>query len=109
MKKKCRNCKTMVNEKVHYCPVCGKNLSSQIEKSDVVYFFSEFFKLFGVAGIILFSLPLYACSRIVCIDGSCVGDNLVDKILMIIPIVLLIIGVLLKKYFNRLCSKHIKK
>ena len=47
--KKCSICKYEYNEEIpHYCVKCGKNLTNQIEKSDVIFFFSKLFKVMGI-------------------------------------------------------------
>lgn len=97
------------NEVPHYCINCGTNLSSEIEKTDVVLFFSKFFKILGLIGFIIFTYPLVSCAiNPFCIDGHCIGSNysFKDWLLIITPIIFIITGFILKKIFKKICLEN---
>ena len=61
MKKKiCSFCKNEYSnkKKLHYCSKCGHNVTDNIEKSDIVIFFSNFTYIIGLVFIIILTIPV---------------------------------------------------
>ncbi len=110
--KNCKICnKQYKDEFPHYCSNCGTNLSNQIEKTDVILFLSNFFRVIGIIGIILFTYPLASCAiQPVSIDATTFGGSLSlgDWLLAAIPVVLVIMSFILIRYFKKLCLSNIK-
>lgn len=96
----------------HYCRNCGKNLSDQIEKTDVLLFFSVVFKIIGFIGMFLFTFPLASCAITpLCLDGECFGDNysIVGWTMIFLPVLFLIIGFIIKRKFKKECLLNLNK
>lgn len=110
--KVCNICNHKYDNKIpHYCSICGKNLSNQIEKTDIILFLSNFLKIIGIMGLFIFALPLVSCTiKPVSIDGSCFGCDysIIGWVLIVLPIIFIVAGFILKSYFKKLCLKNIK-
>ena len=108
--KVCSNCEKEIIKDTEHCPYCGKNFTSKIESADVVDFFSNIFYAFGVAGIIIVTLPVLLISFLTssfCFDATCgIG---VFGLLGLLPPVLIGISHLLRKLKNKMYLKNIGK
>lgn len=111
--KKCSICYKEYKDSIpHYCTKCGNNLSNQIEKTDLLLFFSRVLKILGLMGLFLFSIPAVSCALSdFCVDGACLGTplNIFDIAIIFSPILLVILGIYLKKIFKKICLANIQK
>ena len=109
MNKRCPLCKTKYNdEKQHYCKKCGKNLTEEIEKSDLFYAFYKICLVLGILGFVLFTIPMYQMNGF-SLDGTVLKLSCLDYVIMLIPIILIIIAILLRIKSKKLCLKNIQK
>lgn len=110
----CSLCKKNYSNKkdIHYCPHCGHNVSNTIEKTDCVIFISNFMYIVGLFFTVFLSLPLIIIQLSfggIDIDGSTFNIGLGSFMILVVPILVLIGGIFLKKYAKKMCKKNIKK
>ena len=103
---KCYICKNENDKNCHYCQKCGKNLSSQIEITDVLFFFGGVFKFFSIMFAILFFFGGLFVNTLRSLSND---KELTVFPLYIICLVVYSIGFLLKKYALKKCKKNIFK
>lgn len=109
--KRCHNCrKKLANPDEHYCPNCGYNLSSKVEKADLFFWGSGFIIALLLMYIALVAFP-YRLFRGVCIDGGCFEPNPNDNLLMlyVIPITALVVAIVCRIIASVLYRKNINK
>jgi hypothetical protein len=115
MKKKiCSFCKNEYSnkKKLHYCSKCGHNVTDNIEKSDIVIFFSNFTYIIGLVFIIISTIPVIVFQLTlagISIDGETLNIGKNDIIFSFFPVLLLLFGIYLKSIAKDLCLKNIKK
>lgn len=105
MKKICSLCKHEYDSEIaiHYCPNCGKNISSIIEKSDLILAIAILLKGFGIFGVIFYTIPGILLMGF-CIDGTCF-----DVPFTYVPVLIIILSFFVKKYGKKVCLKNIQK
>ncbi len=101
---KCNICKKENDENCHYCQNCGKNLSSQIEITDILLFISSLLKFFSIMFAILFFFGVLLANTFRSLSHD---KNLTIYPLYFICLIVYLIGVLLKKYTLKKCKKNI--
>ena len=99
--KKCNICNEENEKNTHYCKKCGKNLSNTIEKTDILFFLSNFLKFIALF-IIVFILPWSFI-----FEGISNNYNYTIFLLIICAILFIIMDAL-KRYSLRLCKKNLK-
>lgn len=101
---KCNICNKENEQNSHYCNNCGKNLSNNIEKTDVLFFFRNVLIVLGI--IMLYITPgLLFFDIIRALDGGFAYTFTI--ISLTISLTLFAISYVIKKYALKLCEKNI--
>ena len=103
---KCNICKNEIDKNCHYCQNCGKNLSSQIEITDVLFFLSGVLKFFSIMFAILFFFGGLFANTIRSLSND---KELTVWPFYIVCLIVYLIGFLLKKHTLKECKKNILK
>ena len=109
----CKNCGTSNESNAHYCKKCGSNLTSTIEKTDVLRFVYKTFFIVAIIISIYTVVPVVLLTmNPLCIDGSCIGSGSIDYetiSIISIPVGIFAIGFVFKSSYKRECMKNIGK
>lgn len=105
---KCNLCDYENKENEHYCVNCGKNLSSQIEKTDFLFGISSFLKIISIFSLILVCPGVYLFESISRLDNFSSNSN-ITLVFAIVSIAILFFSIFIKEIAKDMCIKNIKK